>query len=517
MSYLSSDSSSTLTKDEQNQDAKNQQVSQLETEKNQQILEENNHDLHYATKDLLDGLPKLWSHGILYVLIVFTIIGIPWATLSKVDETGSARGRIEPQGATQKLDSEASGSIKLVKVKEGDFVEAGQVLLELNTDVLKTELEQTKTKLSGLLNQQSQLDLLKEKIKLSLNTLEQQNQSQALEKLSQVNQAKQTLQVKENVYHLQKLEQQALVNRVKQQIAAAENDRESAKIRLEIDEKQVKRFSTLLKDGAVSTTQVDELIKQEQESKRIYENTKYEVKQAKLRLIEEENRYQAKISQLQADIKQAKLRLQEAESSYQSVLQAGKLAVLKNQEQIKDIEAKISNLETEIERTNSQIASLNIQLEQRIVRSPIDGIIFELPFTKPGAVVQPGQRIAQIAPQNAQLILNAKMPSQDSGFLKIGMPVKVKFDAYPFQEYGIVPGKVVWISPDSKVQQTPQGNIESYELEITLEQQYVENGDQRILLTAGQTANAEVIIRQRRIIDLVLDPFKKLQKNGLEL
>jgi HlyD family secretion protein len=109
------------------------------------------------------------------------------------------------------------------------------------------------------------------------------------------------------------------------------------------------------------------------------------------------------------------------------------------------------------------------------------------------------------------------MPNQQSGFLKVGMPVKVKFDAYPFQEYGIVPGKVNRISPDSKVSQTPQGNIESFELEIALNQPYIPNGDKRIALTPGQTATAEVIVRQRRLIDYILDPFKKLQKSGLDL
>jgi HlyD family secretion protein len=149
------------------------------------------------------------------------------------------------------------------------------------------------------------------------------------------------------------------------------------------------------------------------------------------------------------------------------------------------------------------------------VRSPINGVIFELPTSKPGAVVQPGQRVAQIAPKNADLVLKANMPSQESGFLKVNMPVKIKFDAYPFQEYGIIPGKVTWISPDSKVSETPQGRIESYELEITLDQQYIQNGDKHIQLAPGQTATAEVIVRQRRVIDLMLDPFKKLQKGGL--
>ncbi|WP_353931907.1 HlyD family efflux transporter periplasmic adaptor subunit [Okeanomitos corallinicola TIOX110] len=517
MPYPSLNSSSALTKDKDNEYLKNDQNTDINIERNQQTPEDCNDDLHYATKDLLDALPKLWSHGILYVLIGFTIIGIPWATLSKVDETGTAKGRIEPQGSTQKLDSQASGSVTFVKVKEGDLVETGQILLELNSDVLQTELQQIEVKLSGLLNQKAQLNLLKNQIQLTLNTQEQQNQSQALEKLSQVNQAQQNLEIKQGVYNLQRLEKQSLVNQVKQQINTSQNDNKSAQVRLDIDSKQVKRFSNLLKDGAVSATQIDELIKQEQESKRVYEKTKSDIEQTKFRLTEEQSRYQTTVNQLQADIEQAKLQLQEAENSYQSSVQAGKLAILKTQEQLKDIETQITTLQSQIAQTKSQITSINIQLQQRIVRSPINGIIFELPITKPGAVIQSGQRIAQIAPKNANLILKAQMPSQDSGFLKLGMPVKVKFDAYPFQEYGIVPGQVTWISPDAKVNQTPQGNIGIYELEITLEQQYIQNGNKRIILTAGQTATAEVIIRQRRIIDFVLDPFKKLQKNGLEL
>jgi hemolysin D len=515
MPHPSTNSSSTLTQEEQDE-----YINYRDSHKLTETVEsttDNINDLHYGTEELLDALPRVWTRGVFYALLGFAVIGLPWATLSKVDETGSARGRIEPQGATQKLDSQVGGSVKTVKVKEGDSVKAGQVLLEVESDVLQTELQQVETKLSGLLSQRLQLDVVKNQLQLTLSTQEQQNQSQALEKLSQFNQTKQNLDAKESIHNLQKLEKQALVNQVKQQINTSDNDKKSAESRLKIDSRQVQRFSQLLKDGAVSATQIDELIKQEQESKRLYEKGKSDVKQAKLRLTEEQNRYQATMSQLQSDIEQAKLRLQEEQNSSQSLLQAGKLAILKNQQQLKDLQSQITGLQSQILQTKSEITSLRIQLQQRIVRSPIDGVIFELPFNKPGAVVQPGQRIAQVAPKNADVVLRANMPIQDSGFLKLGMPVKVKFDAYPYQEYGIVEGKVTWISPDSKVEQTPQGNIETYELKITLEQQYVENGEKRIPLTSGQTANAEVIIRQRRIIDFVLDPFKKLQKGGLEM
>ncbi|MEM7556190.1 MAG: HlyD family efflux transporter periplasmic adaptor subunit [Cyanobacteria bacterium P01_A01_bin.84] len=483
----------------------------------QESSEDNTEDIHYATEELLDALPKLWTRGLMYVLLGFSLLAIPWAVVSKIDETGNARGRIEPKGATQKIDSQASGSVKAVKVKEGDTVRTGQILLELNTDVIKTEVRQIEEKLSGLLNQRSQLEVIKKQLQSTLTIQEQQNRSQALEKMSQVNQAQQNLDTKQNTYQLQILEKQSSVNQTKQQISSILNDQKSVQARLEIDSRQVKRFSDLVKDGAVSINQVEQLIKEEQESKRLYNKTLSDTKQAQFRLQEEQNRYQATVNQLNSDIKQAKLRLQEEQSSYQSLLQAGKLAISKTQEQLKDIEKQISGLKSQIAQTRSQILSLKLQKQQRIVRSPIDGKIFEFPIAKPGEVVQIGQRIARIAPKDTNYILKAQMPIQDSGFLKVGMPVKVKFDAYPFQEYGISTGKVIWISPDSKAITTPQGNIEKFELEISLDKQYLQNVDKRIFIKGGQTATAEVIIRQRRVIDYVLDPFKKLQAGNTEL
>ncbi|WP_414622984.1 HlyD family efflux transporter periplasmic adaptor subunit [Calothrix sp. CCY 0018] len=473
--------------------------------------------LHYGTEELLDALPKVWSRSLLYVFVSFLAVGLPFSMVATVDETGSARGKIEPLGATRKLDSIIGGSVSAVKVKEGDKVRAGQIILQLDNDTVKPEIERTKEKLAGLENQVSQLQLLKKQVELTVSTQEQQNQSQASEKKAQVNQAIQDLNAKQSTYNLQNLEKQSLVNQAKQQIQTFLNERKSAQARLDIDKNQVERYSKLLKDGAVSAAQIDNLRKEQQESKRFYEKSESDIKQAQLRLAEETNRYQTTMNQLQSDIEQAKLRLSEQKSSYQSAVNAGKLALLKTQEQIKDLQRQINSTKSEIAQTTSEITSLNIQMQQRIVRSPIDGIVFELPVTKPGEVLQPGQRIAKIAPENSGFVLKANMPVKETGLLKTGMPVKVKFDAYPFQEYGVVPGKVIWISPDSKVESTSPNSPETYELRIALDKPYIKNGSRRIPLNPGQTANAEVIVRQRRAIDLLLDPFKKLQKGGLEL
>ncbi|KYC37654.1 hemolysin D [Scytonema hofmannii PCC 7110] len=474
-------------------------------------------DWFYGTEELLDALPRIWTRSLLYFLILFTAIALPWATLSKVDETGSARGRIEPKGATQKLDSPVLSSVIAVKVKEGDSVKAGQILLELDSDVLKSELKQVLDKLEGLQNRRNNLDLVKNQVLLSLQTQKQQNQAQQLAKLAQVEQAQQNFKTLKSMYNLQKEEKLAKVNQMQQAVKSSQAAHKLAEVRLQAAQEKVPRYQQAFNDGAISQDRFLEIKQLVKENDERVKQAQTEVSQAISSFQEQQSSYKRTLHQAKSEIEQAALHLQEVQRSYQSQIHTGKLTELKTEEQIKELQTQVNSLLWESVQTKSQVTSIKIQLQQRVVRAPIDGVIFELPLSKPGSVVQPGQKVAQIAPKHTTFVLKAQMPSEQSGFLKVGMPVKIKFDAYPFQDYGVVHGKVSQIAPDSKVVETNQGKVETFELDIALEQPYIQNGDKRIAITAGQTATAEVIVRQRRVIDFILDPFKKLQAGGLEL
>lgn len=517
MPHPSRHSESTLARSEPDKyKNKNNKDTTENTEKAIDAISEEK-DWYYGTEELLDALPRVWTRSLLYVLVAFAAILLPWAMLSKVDETGSARGRIEPKGATQKLDSPVSGGVTVVRVKEGETVKSGQVLLELESDILKTELNQILTKFNGLQNRRESLELLNNQLMLAVSTQLQQNQAQQSAKQSQVQQARQNLDALKAVYNLNKEEKLAKVNQMQQALDSSKAAHKLASVRLKASQEKVPRYQKAYEDGVMSQDRFKDVQQSAKEDAERLVQARSDISQAESRLKEQQTTYEKTIHQANSEIQQAELRLQEEQRNYQSLIHTGELAQLKTEQQLKELQTQINSLQSEIAQTGSQVTSLKIQLKQRVVRSPINGVIFELPITKPGAVVQLGQRVAQIAPQAAGLVLKASMPNQQSGFLKVGMPVKVKFDAYPFQEYGIVAGKVNRISPDSKVSQTPEGNIESFELEITFNQLYIQNGDRRIALTPGQTATAEVIVRQRRLIDYILDPFKKLQKSGLDL
>ena len=492
---------------------------ELIEEKPSQLLssQDFSNDWSLATEEVIDTLPRVWTRGLLYFLIVFAEILLPWALLSKVDETGSARGRLEPRGNTIELDAPVTGEVASIEVKEGQSVVKGQTLLKLDSELVQTELQQVQNRLEGQTDRLVQLELLKNQLLLSIRTQQQHNQAQTLEKKSQIDQARHNFESFKTTLESERAQQEAQLEQARRAIKSTEASYQLAQIRLETAREKVPRYQKAYNNGVIAYDRYLEAVQLTKETQNNLIKARLETAQAKTHLREQQSNYNKILQEAEAKIQQAELRFQEQQNSYQSLLHSGKLALLKSEEQYQKIEAEIATLKAEIAESESQIASLKLQLEQRVFESPVNGTIFELPIAEAGEVVRPGELLAQIAPEGTSMVLRGEMPAPESGFIEVGMPVKLKFDAYPFQDYGVAEGELNWISPDSKLKDTPQGQIEVFEIEVALAQTPLTNLTQPISFTPGQTATAEILIRQRRVIDFILDPFKKLQKGGLEI
>ncbi len=519
-----------------------------------------------GTKELLEQFPQVWTRGLLYILVGGAAIIIPWSMLYKIDETGTAKGRVEPQGRTMKLDAATSGSVLEVKVKEGQIVKKGQSLLILESAQAQTELRQIQEKLEGQIARLESMSLVKNQLAVTMATQIQQNQAQTLEKQTQIdraqqnlynlqsnyqsqfaekaaqlNQSAQILKDKQASLNLQKQEKLDRTNQAQQTIVDNIATANMGKIRLADAQSELNRYNSLYQTGAVaqtksieaegvlkerklamiqaqSNTRQSQLRYKEEVSNynKLMQQAQSDITQAQIRLQEQQNIYQRSVSQLQSDITQAELSLKEQQNSYRTLSSSGKLAILRVQEQIKNIDAQVTSLKSDIVQTRLQIEVVQQQLEKRNITAPIDGIVFQLPIQKSGAMVQPGRMVAEIAPTDSPLTIRAQIATVDSGSLRLGLPVKLKFDAYPFQDYGVLSGKVIEISPTSAESSAASGAA-TYNLQISLAQNCLQHGDKCIPLRPGETVTAEVIIRQRKIADFFLDPFRKLQQGGLKL
>ena len=455
-------------------------------------------------------------------------VGIPWTILAKIDETGTARGKIEPKGKTLEIDTAVSGKVTEILVEEGQTVRAGQKLLKIESKAVKSELEQQRKKLIGQQNQLAQLESLKDKHLQTFNSQQQRNQAQTVEKQAQLEQARQSAESYDSVYSSQKQEKQAQLDQARKAIQTNQAAYDLAKIRAKSTAEKVPRYRQAFQDGAISQDRLLETTQLAEEATKEVEKAKFELEQARSSLTEIQSSYQTLTEEQAVENEQAELRLSEQQGSYGSLLHSNDLALLQTEEELQDTEAQIASLKGEIAQTKNQVQSLEFELTQYTIAAPVKGTIFEFPVQNAEATVEAGETIAAIAQvenslyPESDLVLRARMPSSETAFLKTGLPAKVKLDAYPFQDYGIVEGHVTWISPDSKVADNPQlppadRASEFFELEISIDRTHLTTKTEQITITPGQTAVAEIVIRQRRLIDYFLEPFRKLKKGGIEL
>lgn len=140
--------------------------------------------------------------------------------------------------------------------------------------------------------------------------------------------------------------------------------------------------------------------------------------------------------------------------------------------------------------------------------APVDGVITDVTSTQQGDKIQANMPLGGIAPKNARPILKIEIAEQDRAFLKEGLPVKLKFNAFAYQRYGLINGALIYISPATKP--SAQSKQPVYEGRVSLEQDHYRVAERSYPLRYGMTATAEIVVRQRRLIDLALDPFRQV-------
>jgi len=143
-----------------------------------------------------------------------------------------------------------------------------------------------------------------------------------------------------------------------------------------------------------------------------------------------------------------------------------------------------------------------------LIVAPVDGVITDVTSTQPGDKIQANTPLGGIAPKNAKPIMKIEIAEHDRGFLREGLPVQLKFNAFPYQRYGLIRGTLQFISPATKPSLQTKQPV--YEGRVTLDQDHYKVGETLYPLRYGMTAVAEIVVRERRLIDLALDPFRDI-------
>lgn len=143
-----------------------------------------------------------------------------------------------------------------------------------------------------------------------------------------------------------------------------------------------------------------------------------------------------------------------------------------------------------------------------LILAPVSGVVTDVSTTQPGDKIQANAPLGGIAPKDARTVVKMEIAERDRAFLKEGQAVKLKFSAFPYQRYGLINGTLEFIAPATEASAKTKEPV--YEGHVTLERDHYAVGDAKYPVRYGMTATAEIVVRERRIIDLALDPFREI-------
>ena len=224
---------------------------------------------------------------------------------------------------------------------------------------------------------------------------------------------------------------------------------------------------------------------------------------------------------------QQELSMNEPLLSYGDVSQAD---IIKLRRQVAEIQAQITNkrnkyfeeaqsemtkaqedLDTELEqlRDHSQV------LEEKNLFAPTDGKVNNILVTTIGGVVKPGEIIMKILPTSSDLIVEAKIKPVDIAYVKEQQDATVKLDAYDYSIFGAMNGTVIYISPDTLMEQTPKGEEPYYRVQIKITGAEFSGRSDEIVIKPGMTASVDIKAMERTVLSYLTKPLTKTLSEGL--
>ena len=455
-----------------------------------------------------------WSQGIVWAIVGVTSFVIIWASVFQIEEAIPAQGELKPQGQVQPVQAPVGGVLKEIYVKDGQTVKQGDLLARLDptaAEAQKQSLQQVKdslqrqngfyrSQLSGAsiptLTEAQQLKLPPEVLSLTANRASlisenrlyasQLNGTTAGLTADQAARVQSGLQESNSRAAAARLETSQLQEQLNQTISQLE----SAKKTLDIDKKVYADLATLLEEGGIQRLQVTRqqqqvIASQAEVDKQVLEKQRLEFAIAQA---------QQKMTNTMA-LSDNDLRNKMAENDKQLASLDTQLnkAIVDNENQISDI--------------NSKLSETGVTLKYQELRSPVDGVIFDLQAKGPGFVATTTEPILKVVPTN-NLIAEIYITNQDIGFVRTGMHVDVRVDSFPFSEFGDIQGKLVNIGSDA----LPPDQIHPYSrfpARVELQKQNVAVSGKEVPLQSGMSITSNIITRKRTIMSIFTDMFTR--------
>lgn len=375
------------------------------------------------------------SGWIIITAVVAVSGSIGWSMWAELDQITRAMGKVAPIGKVQVIQSADGGVIEEMRVREGDFVKKGELLVRIDRVKIQAAVDESRAKVAGF--------------KSVMARIEAELYDRPLQFPSDV-----------QAYPDFIANQTALYGKRRWAISSEISALESVK---SLSQQELDLNLPLVRSGDVARAEVIRL--------------------------------QRGIADIQGQIVNRR-------SKYQQ-----------------DLQAEFAKVEEELVAAQQILAQRLDALQATDLKSPTNGIVKNVRLTTVGAVLRPGDEVMQIVPTGDRLIVEAQVSPRDIAFVKVGQTASVKFDTYDSSIYGSGVGKVSYVSPDTLVEQRPDGQTSTYyrvNLDVNISEMRPKDPGEVIAIQPGMTLTAEIKTGRNTVFRYLTKPILKTVSESLQ-
>lgn len=469
--------------------------------------------LSYELGKAVQELPPLYTRLLSGAIGVLTLGTIVWAQVSQVEEVAVSQGKLLPSSEVRPIRATTVGGVSSARVKEGDIVTKDQILVEMDPGSVETSVQGLEKEVAKL---QSEVGRLEVENKGGIAGTPEQQQLLASRQLDlQTKQqgalsdsAKKKEAIAEQVSRRDRLfeaQRNAVSKKSSAEAALGQSELAlaSAQEGLAQSQERADRFSRLENTGAVSNVNVIDARERLASAKQAVANAQQQRIGAKNTIAEAESEIISMGQEMQAQDS----RILQAEQDFQtSISTVQNIQPQRQSEVLTQLTARRSELTAK--QADLEVAKKQ-KSEREVVKAPFDGTVYNVKVTQ--GPVQQGEELLSILPKDGQLIMEVKVMNQDVGFIRPGLPVKVKLTAFPYQEFSVIEGELISISPDAVVERDAQGRELGpvFPAKVKLSKSAVSVRGKTVDLTPGMSGTADIVTRKKSVLSFLIEPVTR--------
>jgi hemolysin D len=447
-----------------------------------------------AALEIIETPPSPIGRAIALLLMLFFCLALTWASLGTVDIVASAPGKIIPSGRTKVVQPFETGVVRAIHVRDGQTVQAGDPLIELDPTMTEAERAHLRS------------DLIAEKLKIARLRAAAADGADPLSNFHPPPNASQDVVATQR----QLLIDQTAEHRAK--VAALEDQKrqkasERASIAATID--KIEAVIPVVQER----TDIRKVLFDHQTGSKVNYLEALQV------LIENQKELEVqknRLAEADAALAAATQARAQAEGEYRRTLFSD----------LAEAERKAAGLAHDFDK-----ASERTRLQ--LLTAPVDGVAQQLAVHTIGGVVTPAQALLVLVPLESHLEVEAMVSNRDIGFVFHGQDAEIKVDTFNFTRYGLLHGHVLSVSTDAitrdkrdatsldgssateKSTSEPKGQELVYAARVALDQTSMQIDGRSLSLGPGMAVTVEIKTGTRRIINYLLSPLLRYQHESL--